>query len=544
MAKKILLADDSITIQKVISITFASEDYELIVVGDGEAAIRKIKEIKPDLVMADVAMPGRTGYEVCEAIKNDSNLNDIPVLLLAGTFEPLNKDEAARVKADDSIVKPFESQELLDKVSGLLAKAQAPAAEQKPISASPAVEAAPVPKLDISDDIWEAGDFLGFSEELDKMPEAETQAPDLGFLESGLFEEPEKELSLPDQHDFMNIEFREEAPKEEKKISAAKPEEPAADVFGKFDSFNSEPFEMEHFDNPFGMEASKGEPAKTEAFDLEHFDHPFSAEIPKEEPAKIEPFEMEPFDLEPFKAEKAEVDTFDTKAFWEDTGKNEMNGVDEAFDTEILEMPQEDVIEVAPSEIIEEVKEEPKSAAPLINEEPSFDEKPFFEPESIKPLREIIEPQIQASAAPQASEAEVSKAIEGVVARVEARFTEEMNVRAQRAEEQIAGTVETAAAKFEARIKDDLYVKMGKAEAQVAQAIENAAGRVEQKVKTELDAKLERSLAIPKEQIAEIVRKSAREIIEQVAWEVIPELAEELIKAEINKVKEALIRTK
>ena len=69
MSKKILLADDSITIQKVISITFANEDYDLIIVGDGDTAVAKIKEIKPDLVIADIAMPGKTGYEVCEIIK-------------------------------------------------------------------------------------------------------------------------------------------------------------------------------------------------------------------------------------------------------------------------------------------------------------------------------------------------------------------------------------------------------------------------------------------------------------------------------------------
>src|SRR3972149_797682 len=120
MSKKILLADDSVTTEKAISIPFASEDYELVTVSDGDEAVKKAKEIKPDLVMADVAMPGKNGYEVCEAIKNFPGLAHTPVILLAGTFEPLNDAEAARVKADDSIVKPFESQELLDKVSGLL----------------------------------------------------------------------------------------------------------------------------------------------------------------------------------------------------------------------------------------------------------------------------------------------------------------------------------------------------------------------------------------------------------------------------------------
>src|SRR3989338_1364014 len=137
MPKKILLADDSVTIQKVIAITFSTEYYDLTVVADGETAIRKAKEIRPALVMADVAMPGKSGYEVCEAVKKDPALKGVPVLLLAGTFEPLNREEAARVKADDSIVKPFESQELLDKVRGLLERA-APSGEE-------AMEAPPPP---------------------------------------------------------------------------------------------------------------------------------------------------------------------------------------------------------------------------------------------------------------------------------------------------------------------------------------------------------------------------------------------------------------
>lgn len=153
MAKRILLADDSITIQKVISITFASEDYDLVVVGDGEAAMQKARELKPDLIMADVAMPGKTGYEVCSFVKNDPGLKETPVLLLAGTFEPLNKDEALKAGADDSIVKPFESQELLDKVRELLSRTAGPKS-----AASPSAAYA-VPEVE-TNDMWEAGDFL------------------------------------------------------------------------------------------------------------------------------------------------------------------------------------------------------------------------------------------------------------------------------------------------------------------------------------------------------------------------------------------------
>ena len=129
MSKKILLADDSITIHKVISITFGDEDFDLEIVSDGDSAVAKAREIVPDLVMADVSMPGKSGYEVCETIKSDPQLSHIPVLILAGTFEPINDEELKRVGADDFIVKPFESQELIDKVRNLLEREVIPQPE-------------------------------------------------------------------------------------------------------------------------------------------------------------------------------------------------------------------------------------------------------------------------------------------------------------------------------------------------------------------------------------------------------------------------------
>ena len=115
MAKKTLLADDSITIQKVISLTLASEDYDLIIVGDGEAAVQKAEEARPDLVIADVTMPGKTGYEVSSFIKNHPSLKGTPVLLLAGTFETVDTEQMAAAGADDHIIKPFESEDLIKK---------------------------------------------------------------------------------------------------------------------------------------------------------------------------------------------------------------------------------------------------------------------------------------------------------------------------------------------------------------------------------------------------------------------------------------------
>ena len=122
MKKKLLLADDSITIQKVVGIIFAAEDdYQLLVTEDGDSAYQKALEEIPDLVIADMSMPGRDGFELCRAIKNETSLAGTSVLLLPGAFEHFDEARAQEVCADGWLTKPFESQALLDKVAQLLA---------------------------------------------------------------------------------------------------------------------------------------------------------------------------------------------------------------------------------------------------------------------------------------------------------------------------------------------------------------------------------------------------------------------------------------
>jgi CheY-like chemotaxis protein len=124
MPKTLLLADDSVTIQKVVGISFANEDVVLLTVDNGDDAVVRAREARPDLVLADVAMPGRDGYDVCEAIKADPELRHVPVLLLSGTFESFDEARARHVGADGHITKPFEAQALVDRVNELLAHAE------------------------------------------------------------------------------------------------------------------------------------------------------------------------------------------------------------------------------------------------------------------------------------------------------------------------------------------------------------------------------------------------------------------------------------
>src|ERR1700731_2979407 len=104
---RILVADDNSNIQKMVGLALKDHGIEVVAVGNGEAAVRKASDIRPDLVLADVFMPVRNGYEVCHYVKNDPALAHIPVILLVGAFDPLDEQEAQRVRADGVLKKPF-----------------------------------------------------------------------------------------------------------------------------------------------------------------------------------------------------------------------------------------------------------------------------------------------------------------------------------------------------------------------------------------------------------------------------------------------------
>lgn len=137
MTHKLLLADDSITIQRVIELTFAEEDVQVLAVGDGKHAIDRIQSERPDIVLADVGMPERDGYEVAAFIKGNPQLAHIPVLLLTGAFEPIDETRARAVGCDGVLVKPFEPQMVINRVKDLLA-GRRPGASETPAASSPA----------------------------------------------------------------------------------------------------------------------------------------------------------------------------------------------------------------------------------------------------------------------------------------------------------------------------------------------------------------------------------------------------------------------
>jgi CheY-like chemotaxis protein len=142
LARKILLADDSVTAQNMGRKILADAGYEVIAVNNGSAALKKIAELKPDLVILDVYMPGYSGLEVCQRLKESQETARIPVLLTVGKLEPFKPEEAQRVRAEGFIVKPFEASELLSALSKLEDKVVPRAEPSKPGRFARAIAAA------------------------------------------------------------------------------------------------------------------------------------------------------------------------------------------------------------------------------------------------------------------------------------------------------------------------------------------------------------------------------------------------------------------
>jgi CheY-like chemotaxis protein len=151
---RILVADDNSNIQKMVGLALKDQGIDVVAVGNGEAAVRKISDIRPDLVLADVFMPVRNGYEVCQYVKMDPTLAHIPVILLVGAFDPLDEQEAQRVGADGVLKKPFVPPDpLISMVKSALQRAgvlhgiAAKAAEEEAMKASDLLRPSPPPPM-------------------------------------------------------------------------------------------------------------------------------------------------------------------------------------------------------------------------------------------------------------------------------------------------------------------------------------------------------------------------------------------------------------
>jgi CheY-like chemotaxis protein len=139
MNARILVADDSLTIRKFVTLAFEKEAFEVVPAADGAEALERAQTLIPDVILADVFMPGLSGYELCERVKNSPQLKRTGVILMVGMFEPFDHDEAARVHSDGYLSKPMDPAELLTTIHALLrdrAAAPPPRLEGRPIEVS------------------------------------------------------------------------------------------------------------------------------------------------------------------------------------------------------------------------------------------------------------------------------------------------------------------------------------------------------------------------------------------------------------------------
>lgn len=200
MANKLLLADDSITIQKVVELVLAEENFEIRSFGNGDDALKAMDSFRPDIVLADIDMPRVNGYQLCEKIKRNPDTAAIPVILLAGAFEPIDDELASTVGADDSIIKPFESQELISKINAALtitsaedaeavslADAEEEAVELADEAEAAEAEAAPA---GAEEDLWAMEDVAGGEAAASVAPQEEAEM------------EAEETFEIPDDEVF------------------------------------------------------------------------------------------------------------------------------------------------------------------------------------------------------------------------------------------------------------------------------------------------------------------------------------------------------
>jgi CheY-like chemotaxis protein len=242
---KILVADDNTNIQKMVSLAFEERGIDVVSVGNGEAAVRRIPDMNPDLVLADIFMPVRNGYEVCEFVKKDGRFSHVPVILLVGAFDPLDEKEARRVGADGVLKKPFVPPDPLiamvisaleknPKVAAEMAKAKEVVPEPEPmppaLEAPARAEVKPLPDFP-EPSPEEAALVYGFgSGKRGKEDAAEDKGPVAADIQGEETDEEDAEGSST--HDWRRNAMDFEIPEETSKTTAfALDDEPAAAMF-------------------------------------------------------------------------------------------------------------------------------------------------------------------------------------------------------------------------------------------------------------------------------------------------------------------------
>jgi two-component system, chemotaxis family, chemotaxis protein CheY len=233
LARKILLADDSVTAQNMGRKILADAGYEVVTVNNGSAALKKIAELKPDLVILDVYMPGYSGLEVCQRLKESQDSARIPVLLTVGKLEPFKPEEAQRVRAEGFIVKPFEASELLSALSKLEDKVVPRSEPSKPGRFARAIAAAEESGRGSRNEVVPGDDDNGWRNRISfphQKAETEEKAADDAAIYNPINRDLRTVVETPAQLAADKAAETKEEKKEEKRQQPAQSAEPSVDV--------------------------------------------------------------------------------------------------------------------------------------------------------------------------------------------------------------------------------------------------------------------------------------------------------------------------
>ena len=491
MSRKLLLADDSVTIQKVIGITFVNEDYTLAVADNGDAALEKARSDRPDLILADVFMPGKNGYELCAAVKADPSLAGVPVLLLTGTFEPFDEAKAQACGADGWIAKPFESQTLITRVKELLDKAWA----------APAEPVAPV---------------------VETVPESTAVAASMPGAEPVSAPEPEVEADI-----WTELEDAETAPAPEPAAAAVSPEVDFSAIFTDEAVEPSASAEVEATEDIWSDVSLVEEdlaPASAE---------PVADELPEDVWAEMDAPVVPAVEPEtvasPVVAEVVFVD----------------EAVDLSDEDKVMELDEEDILALDEGDILED---EASVEAPAAEDDfvfvPDEAEVELAAAEDLPPLSEDIfafeddlaagepEPEAVTETAPEAAvigEAPVAEEGDFVFSTEEPEFVAEDSVVDENVQED-----DTLSPESEMPVAEPFAEPQVATESFAASVAELPAAAVEERARELSEAELERIV----ERVAgTVIERLAGTILEKIAWEIVPDLAESLIKEELRQIK-------
>jgi CheY-like chemotaxis protein len=141
---RILLADDSPHAQRMGERILREEGFEVVSLTDGNAAMLRLADVDPDLILADVFLPGKSGMELCRHVKSEPRFKHVRVVLTAGLLEPFDEDEARRAGCDAILKKPFEASKVVSTIEPLVKEAQSARAQ----SAEQTASAAPAPTIE------------------------------------------------------------------------------------------------------------------------------------------------------------------------------------------------------------------------------------------------------------------------------------------------------------------------------------------------------------------------------------------------------------